>query len=247
MWALLGLTSGSAGGTSSGHAGSFGFCRGARAAPGAALHCRCAQKEFCCLLLFQISSGQGMGTCMGTEVSPSLQRSSGSAEDSVAQCGLQGSPVCKPLWCSSMGWCRTSLLSTQMCDAAPLTVVEVWETFPYPSAKLSHGNTPPGEHSLCMWLCRKSRLEGCYGWGAVSSLPSGHRPWDDVSSSELSPGALALCDSTCASGFLPRSLAATSNTFVPCSCCVLAERVDFLSMYEWSSCFPWQSFQQQPE
>lgn len=29
-----------------------------------------------------------MGTCTGTEVSPSLQRSSGSAGDSVAQCGL---------------------------------------------------------------------------------------------------------------------------------------------------------------
>lgn len=165
MWALLGLPSGSAGGTQLWARRLIRLCRGARAAPGASLHCRCAQKEFCCLLLFQISSGQGMGTCTGTGVSPSLQRSSGSAGDSVAQCGLQGSAVCKPLGCSSMEWGRTSLLSAEMCDAAPLTVVEVWETFPYPSAKLSHGNTPLGERRLWMWLCRKSRLEGWYRGG----------------------------------------------------------------------------------
>lgn len=78
---------------SSGHLGRFCFCCGATAAPGA------AQKEFCFFLLFQISSGQGMGTCKGTEVSPSLQRSPGSA-GTLSQCGLQGSGACKPLGCS---------------------------------------------------------------------------------------------------------------------------------------------------
>lgn len=61
---------------------------------------------------------------------------------------------------------------------------------------------------------------------------------DPRSSSELFPGALALCDSTCTPGFLPRSLAATFNTYVLCSRCVLAERVDFLLDVRVEQLFP---------
>lgn len=49
---------------------------------------------------------------------------------------LQGSAACKPLGCSSMQWGRTCLLSARMCDAATLTVVEVWDTFPYPPSQV---------------------------------------------------------------------------------------------------------------
>lgn len=61
---------------------------------------------------------------------------------------------------------------------------------------------------------------------------------DTDPSSELSPGAQALCDSTCVLGFLPRSLTATFNPCVLCSCCVLAERVDFLLEVQVEQLFP---------